>query len=64
MCLCVCQRESTGPGEDRREDSGAEYIVAFRYYVSQLGMSQQWEWHLNLVQSEKGEGDFASVAGQ
>lgn len=61
VCVSVWQRESTGPGEDKREDRGGEYIVAFRYYVSQLGMSQQWDWHLNLVQSEIAEGgDFAS----
>lgn len=33
-----------------QKKSGAEYIVAFCYCGSWLGMSQHQDWHLNLVQ--------------
>lgn len=52
---------STGPEEDRREKSGAEYIVAFCHCGGRVGMSQHWDWHLSLVQYERG--DFASGKG-
>lgn len=51
---CWGGQQTTAPEEDRREESGAEYIVAFCYCGGRLGMSQHWDWHLNLVQCERG----------
>lgn len=48
-------QQSTGSEQDRTKKIGAEYIVAFCYCGSLLGMSQHQDWHLNLVQYERGE---------